>query len=83
MQDVKQLVSTPHLTQLRHTLKQIRYRHRYGHRLNLELESKVYLDSVCTAVLIAVDPQYEPTRALLVSQDRRQILVTPCVMYLH
>ncbi len=53
----------------------------YGHRLNIEL------DLLCTAALIGWDPATPPpplapllgsyTRALLISQDRRHLFVTP------
>jgi hypothetical protein len=53
-----------------------------SHRLNMELDLQVYLGSMCTAVLIVWDPATSPphlgsyTRALLVSQDRRNLYVT-------
>ncbi len=48
----------------------------------------LYLGALCTAVLIGWDPTTPPpphlvsnTRALLVSQDRRHLSVTPCFIW--
>ncbi len=56
----------------------------YEYRLNMDI-SKVYLGSMCTAVHVGWDPRKPPpppylgsyTRALLVSQDRWHLFVTP------
>ncbi len=51
----------------------------YSHKLNIEIDLQVYLGSICTAVLIGWDTTHldSSTRALLVSQDRRHLFMTP------
>jgi hypothetical protein len=55
-----------------------------NHRLNLELDLQSLFGLLCTAVLIGSDPAPPPPphfgsymKALLVSQDRRHLFVTP------
>ncbi len=57
------------------------------HRLNMELDLQSLFGLLFTAVLIGWDPATPPlpphlgsyTRALLASQDRRHLFVTPCL----
>ncbi len=58
------------------------------HRLNMEFDLQL-IWILCTAVLISETPQHplpshldSNTRALLVSQDRRHLFVTPWLVYL-
>jgi hypothetical protein len=63
----------------------------YTHRLNMELDLLSSCGLLCTAVLIGWEPTTPSlpphlglyTRALLVSQDRRQLFVTPWLYNLH
>jgi len=62
-----------------------------NHRLNMEWDIQSLFGLQCTAVLIGWVPATLPplsphlgsyTRALLISQDRRHLFVTPCEKYL-